>query len=239
VPVGEGRYQPYQAIPGDEPYEPPPPELYVRPPRRARTGTLAAFLAPLVVLGATRPGLAFVALAGLVVLCRIAGTASDSLHARRERYGAPRRSDAVVAGLRFPWHAIAGALGAIPQLLVAGCVGVLTVIAGFWLLGDGRLILLPRTDVAARAVGGMNATIVFCGVLALAALVAALTAWFGPAGRTGREGARVLLGTFAPGWLGAAVVVAACLVAAWILSRGLLDMPPVIDPWPFTELPRF
>ena len=245
IPVGEVRYRPYEAIASetgdldDDLDDTPaaPPEPYRRKPLRRRAGTVLSFAVPLVVLAATRPGLAFAALAGLIVLCRIAGHMWASLHDRREAFGAKRGSDGVLAVVKAPWHAFAGVVGAIPQLLVAGCVGVLLVVGGFWFFGPGRVILMPRPDIEARAVGGMNETIVFCGVLALAMLVTVLVAWFGPAGQTGRDGARVMLRTFAPGWIGAAVVIALCLVAAWLLAAPLLQPAPVIDWWPFSGPP--
>ena len=259
VPVGEVRYRPYAEIaddggdldrdlggdvvggdldltdPAPEPVEGAGP--YQRAPLRRRTGTVLAFAVPLMVLAATRPGAAFAAFAGLVVLCRIAGHAWDSLHERREAFGARRRSDGLLAVAKAPWHAVAGVIGAVPQLLVAGCVGVLLVVGGFWLFGPGRVILAPRPDIEARAVGGMNETVVFCALLAFTMLATVLTGWFGPAGRTGRTGARVLLKTFAPGWVGAAVVVVACLVVAWILGGPLLADPPVIHWWPVSGPP--
>jgi hypothetical protein len=191
---------------------------------------------PIVVLGATRPVVAFAVLVGLVVLCRIAGTSADSLHDRRERKGV-RRSDGVVSVLLLPWHVVAGAIGAVPAALVGACVGVLTVVVGYWVLGDGRLVLMPLDDIESRSVGGRNAPIVFCGVLAVAVLLAVLATWFGPAGRTAREGARVLLRGLAPGWIGAAVVVALALVAAWLLAAPLLEDPPQIDWWPMSGPP--
>ncbi|WP_242496409.1 hypothetical protein [Xylanimonas protaetiae] len=245
IPVGEVRYQAFDhiaataGVPDDdaESVEPLPPEPYVAPPLARRSGTVLAFLVPLVVLGATRPVVAVGVAAILVVLCRVAGQASQAIRDRRERYGAVRRSDGVVATVAFPWHAILGALGSIPQLLVAGCVGVLVVVGGYWLFGAGRVIVMPRDDIEARSVGGMNAPIVFCAVLALATLLTAVVAWFGPAGETGRRGARALLNTFAPGWIGAAVVIVACLVGAWLLARSLLEVPPVIHWWPLDGPP--
>ncbi len=244
IPVGEVRYQSFDALADaapddDEPEEPLPPEPYVAPSIRRRTGTVLAFAAPLVALGATRPVVACGVLAALIIVSRIAGVASQALRDRRERYGARRRSDGAVAAVSFPWHAITGALGSIPQLLVAGCVGVLTIVGGFWLFDAGRLILVPREDIEARSVGGMNETIVFCGVLAVATLLVVLVAWFGPAGATGRRGARVLLNTFAPGTIGAAVLIAVCLIAAWLLARPLLETPIEIHWWPLDGPPSF
>ncbi|QAY63640.1 serine/threonine protein kinase [Xylanimonas allomyrinae] len=253
VPAGEVRYQPYEALAGDaggdlgdlddfgdldDRDDLGPLASYARPVHRRRTGTVAAFLAPLAVLAATRPGAAFAAFAVLVVLCRVAGHGARSLADRRERGGGRRRSDAFVVAVKLPWHAVSGVVGSVPQLLVGGCLGVLAVVAGFWLFGPGRVMLLPRTDIEARSVGGMNATVVFCAVLAFAMVLAAVTAWFGPAGALGRDGARVLLRGLAPGWIGGAVAVVACLIGAWILSAPLLDLPPVIHWWPVSGPPQ-
>ncbi len=231
IPVGEVRYQAYDGQDGPEP-DAGAVEPYAAPRIAMRTGTVLAFAAPLVLLGATRPLIGFGVLAALVIVCRIAGTCAQAFWDRRERAGARRGSDGVVAALTFPWHVLVGALGSIAQLLVSACVGVLVVVGGYWLFGPGRVILAPRADIEARSVGGMNEEIVFGVLLAVATLVAVLVAWFGPAGMTGRKGARALLHTFAPGWIGAAVVIAACLIGAWLLAQPLLATPLVIHWWP-------
>jgi Protein kinase domain len=234
--VETARYRPFDALEDvDEEAEPPAP--YVRPTHRRRAGTVLAAGLPLVALAATRPGVAFAVLAGLVVLCRIVAASSGWLHERRERRGSRRGSDGVLAGLLTPWHAFIGAIGAVPALLVGGCVGVLAVVGGYWLFGDGRLIVMPMSDVASRSVGGRNAPIVFCAILAVAMVLALLGVWFGPAGRPAREGARTVLAHVAPGLLGAAIVVVGCLVLAWILSRPLLEVPPEVLWWPFSGPP--
>jgi predicted Ser/Thr protein kinase len=233
IPVAEARYRAYDGQ--DEPVgeaEPVPAEPYTAPRIAMRTGTVLAFAAPLVVLGATRPLIAFGALAVLVIVCRIAGLAAQAFWDRRERAGVRRGSDGVVAVLAFPWHVLVGALGSIAQLLVSACVGVLVVVGGYWLFGPGRVILAPRADIEARSVGGMNEEIVFGVLLLVATFVAVLVAWFGPAGMTGRKGARALLHTFAPGWIGAVVVIAACLIGAWLLAGPLLATPLEIHWWP-------
>jgi hypothetical protein len=68
-------------------------------------------------------------------------------------------------------------------------------------------------------------------------LLAMLATWFGPAGRTAREGARTVLAHVAPGLVGAAVVVAICLIGAWILAGPLLEEPPVVHWWPLEQAP--
>ena len=233
VPVGDARYRMYDEIAGDE-KEPPGP--YVRPVLPRRLGTVVALGVPLVVLAATRPLVAFGILVALVALCRIVATSARSLHDRRERKGV-HRSDGALSAVLLPWHAVLGVLGTVPAALIGACVGVIAAVAGYWLFGDGRLVVVPLDDIAARSVGGRNAPIVFCFVLAGAMLLAMLATWFGPAGRTAREGARTVLAHVAPGLVGAAVVVAICLIGAWILAGPLLEEPPVVHWWPLEQAP--
>lgn len=236
IPVGDARYRPYDELDGADEIEKEPPGPYVRPVHHRRLGTVLAVGAPLVVLAATRPLLAFGILLALVVLCRIVAGSADSLHDRRERRGV-RGSDAALSALLLPWHAFVGALGALPAALIGACVGVLAYVGGYWLFGDGRLVVVPLDDVASRSVGGRNAPIVFCFVLAGAMLLAMLATWFGPAGRSARMGARTLLAHVAPGLVGAAIVVGLCLIAAWVLAGPLLEEPPVVHWWPLDERP--
>ncbi|MCA5893039.1 serine/threonine protein kinase [Isoptericola sp. NEAU-Y5] len=236
IPVGDARYRDYDELVQDLPTEPEPPQPYARPVHPRRTGSALALAVPLVVLAATRPLIGFGALLVLVVLCRMVATSSDALHRRRERRGV-RGSDGVVAALAFPWHALVGALGAIPAALVGACAGVLAVVAGWWLFGAGHLIVMPRVDVAARSVGGMNEDVVFNLVLAAAMVIALVATWFGPAGRTAREGGRAVLNRLAPGPWGAAAVVVLSLVAAVLLAQPLFVDSPVIDWWPMTGPP--
>lgn len=239
-PQVEARYQPYEALPepADDVDQGAHAVPYSRPGLRRRTGSLLAAVAPLAALAATRPGVAFAVLVGLVVLCRVAGTAWDRWHGRRERRGGRSGSDGVVAAVALPWHLLLGVLGAIPQLVVSACTAVLVVVGGWWVFGAGRVVVLPRVDVEARSVGGVNETLVFCGVLAAAAVLAALAAWFGPASRPARLGGRVLMNRLAPGRVGAAVVVVACLVLAGVLAAPALGAAPEIDWWPLPGAPE-
>lgn len=241
MPQVEARYQPYEALPdpgADDADRGAHTVPYSRPGLRRRTGSLLAAVAPLAALAATRPGVAFAVLVGLVVLCRVVGTAWDRWHGRREQRGGRSGSDAVVAAVALPWHLLLGVLGAIPQVIVSACTAVITVVAGWWVFGAGRVVLLPRVDVEARSVGGINETLVFCGVLAAAMVLATLAAWFGPASRPARLGGRVLLNRLAPGRIGAALFVVACLVLAGVLAAPALGAAPEIDWWPLPGPPE-
>ncbi len=236
IPVGDARYRPYEELAADPDAEAAAPVGYVRPVRRRRTGTVLALGLPLVVLAATRPIVAFGILLGLVVLCRIVATSAGALHDRRERRGV-RRSDGFLSLLMLPWHVVTGGVGAIPAALVGACVGVLAVVIGYWSFGDGQLVVMPLDDVESRSVGGRNAPLVFCGVLAASMLLATLATWFGPAGQTARDGARIITRALAPGWVGAVAVLVASVLGAWLLAEPLLADPPVIDWWPMDGPP--
>ncbi|GAA1995000.1 serine/threonine-protein kinase [Isoptericola halotolerans] len=239
VPVGDLRYRSYDELDvAPEPVPEVPSGPYVAPRHPRRWGTVLALGVPFVVLAAFYPLIAFGVFCGVTVLCRIVGTAGHRFHERRERHGV-RRSDGLMATLLFPYHAVIGALGIIPAALVGGCVGLLAIMGGYWLFGDGNLIVAPLTDVESRSVGGRNAPIVF-GLVLMAAMVAAVVAtWFGPAGRTARDGARTILDNLAPGLVGAAVVVALCLIGSWVLYGQLTGDPHPIEWWPMGGPPAF
>ncbi|WP_277209302.1 serine/threonine-protein kinase [Isoptericola croceus] len=240
VPVGDVRYRSFDeladVVPEPETAQPAGP--YVAPVHPRRWGTVLALGLPFVVLAAFYPLVAFGVFCGVTVLCRIVGTSGPRLHERRERRGV-RRSDGLVAALLFPYHAVIGALGIIPAALVGGCVGLLAIMGGYWLFGDGNLIVVPLEDVASRSVGGRNAPVVFGLLLAGAMLLAVLVTWFGPAGRTARQGARTILDNLAPGLVGAAIVVALCLVGSWVMYTQLAADPHVIEWWPMDGPPSF
>ncbi|WP_166850633.1 serine/threonine-protein kinase [Isoptericola sp. BMS4] len=237
LPVGDVRYKGYEELVQELPAEPRAPEPYVRPEHPRRPGSAFALALPLVALAATRPLIAFGVLLVIVVVCRMVATSGDALHRRRERRGV-RGSDGVVATLLFPWHALVGALGVIPAALVGACAAGLAVLASWWLFGAGHLIVVPRTDIEARSVGGMNEDIVFNALLALAMVIALAATWFGPAGRTAREGGRALLARVAPGRWGALAFVVVCLVVTGALAAPLLDAAPTITWWPLEGPPE-
>ncbi|NNU27521.1 serine/threonine-protein kinase [Isoptericola sediminis] len=237
IPLGDVRYRTYDELAdGADDGEEEAAGPYVPPVHPRRWGTALAVGLPFVVLAAFYPLVAFGAFVGLTVLCRIVGTSGQRFHERRQRRGV-RSSDGWVAGLLLPYHAVLGALGVIPAAVVGGCVGLLATMGGYWLFGDGNLIVAPLGDVESRSVGGRNAPFVFSVVLAGAMLVALLATWFGPAGRTARDGARRILNNLAPGLTGAAIVVAICLVGSWVLYSQLVTDPVEIVWWPMNSAP--
>ena len=201
---------------------------YVRPRHPSRSGLLVALALPLVAAAATWPGLAFVALAALVVLARYVGYAADSLHGRRERRGVGRSDGARVA-LIAPWHLVRGVVGSLPSLVVAGCAGLVLVVGAWWVLD--RHVLVADTDHPDQ-----NAAWLYGLVLAVTMVVAILLAWFGPATSVTRDGARAGLRHLVPGRRAALVVVVLAVAAAvwlgWIAWDG-----HAIGWWPFPGAP--
>ncbi|NOV99580.1 protein kinase domain-containing protein [Isoptericola chiayiensis] len=242
IPLGDARYRTYEQIAEETPdtdLEPEaPPEPYTAPAHRRRWGTVLALGVPFAILAAFYPLIGFGVFVGVTVLCRIVGTSASRFHERRERRGV-RRSDGWLAVLLFPYHAVVGALGIIPAAVVGGCVGLLAIMGGYWLFGDGNLIVMPLGDVESRSVGGRNEPVVFTAVLAVAMVLAVLATWFGPAGRTARDGARRILNNLAPGLIGAAVVVVVCLVGSAVLGSQLLEGAAEVEWWPMDGPPSF
>ncbi|MFI2705019.1 protein kinase domain-containing protein [Cellulosimicrobium composti] len=202
--------------------------LYVRPVPPARRTALLLLAAPLVLLGAMYPGVAFVVLSVLVVLARVVGVTTESLHARRERRGvSPRDTARAVAA--SPWYVVRALVGALPSLLVAACAGVLVVVAGWWLLESDRWV------VAAGADGG-NSPVVTTVVLCVAALAAVVLAWAGPLTYLTRYGTRTALARLAPGRTGTLVLAGVGLVLT-VVCVVLLAGGPEVAWWPFPGPP--
>ncbi|MHA7133543.1 protein kinase domain-containing protein [Oerskovia turbata] len=211
------------------------PTGYARPTHRRRAGSLLALALPLVLLAGSYPGMAFVLLAGIVVASRVVGVGASALHSRRERRGV-LRSDGLRAVVAIPWHAVRAVVGAVPSLLVALSGGILIVVASWWALAPGALVIAPRLDIESRSVGGANEPWIFTVALCAAMAVTALLAWFGPVSATTRLGARTTLAHVAPGRVGAIFVVLAGLVLAAILlyslDGALIDWAPFPGPPP-------
>ncbi|MGC5168656.1 serine/threonine-protein kinase [Luteimicrobium sp. DT211] len=206
------------------------PSGYVRPSHAARSALLFTLALPLVAAAATWPGLAFVALAVLVVLARYVGYAANSLHGRRERRGVGRSDPARVA-VSAPWHVVRAAVGSLPSLVIAGCAGLVLVVGSWWVLD--RQVLVADTDHPDQ-----NAPWLYGLVLAGTMAVAVLLAWFGPATATTREGARAGLRHLVPGRRAALVVGVLALAAAVWLVWIAWDAH-AIGWWPFPGAPDF
>ncbi|MDR0482670.1 MAG: protein kinase [Cellulomonadaceae bacterium] len=215
----------------------PPPALYTRPEPRKRRGTIAALFLPIVALGATRPGTALAVFAGLLVIARIVGCAFAAWHVRREKFGGTRDSDRAVAIAQTPWHLVRGVLGVIPQAILGLVTGVLIYTVGHWILSPGRIIVTAQPGTGTGTIPLENRPIAFVVLMAVSVAATVVVTWFGPAGHTGRRGARLILSKVAPGMVGAAVVIALSVVAALVLGRPVLDAVPVVHWWPLDGSP--
>jgi predicted Ser/Thr protein kinase len=193
----------------DEPDEDDGGERDPRIGRPLRSWTLAALLAVLVAAAAVWPLVA----AGVFLAWSWAARAVDrsvtSLVLRRHARGR-RRSDLPWAVVASPWHVVASASGALIGALVPALVAVSAVFSAalaMVALTGGE----PEPDRAVPVAAG--------------ALLAALTAWWGPGGSSLRRGSRSLVRTMAPGLastrglVGAALAVAAGL-ALWSSMGG-------------------
>lgn len=235
--------QPYQPgpPPGFDPvlpgYQPGAERGYVPPPVPHRPFAVLALAVPIVLAAATFPGRALVALLVVVLICRIVGVSHSSLHGRREQRGV-RGSDGVQAVLRAPWHVIRAVLATIPSLLVAASAVVVLCGPVWWLLVTDRLVIGSNGSGGGTAPDGGNEPWVYATLLGAAALLAAVLLWFGPVTSLARHGARVVLGTVAPGWVGTLVVVVLAVLLGWLFLDAVLDGRAV--EWaPLQAPPRF
>ncbi len=182
----------------------------VRPPARRRWGTVAALGVLAAVAAGLFPGWTAVASVVAVLVARTVGSAVEALYDRRARSGA-RRGDTTRTVLAVPWHAARALVGALPSLVVGAGAGVVVGGVLWWLVESGRWLPGgPGPD------GGPQDG-VRPAVVALAAAVGLAAAWWGPASRLTRTGARRALAAVAPGRSGAAVVVLLALACAVVL----------------------
>ena len=184
---------------------------YVRPPVPRRWGSLLALAALVAAAAALAPVIVLVALVALLLLVRTYGTAVESMHARREVRGV-RASDLARTLAASPWYLVRAVVGLVPSLVVASCVILLAGGAVAWLVDNGTWVIgdLSTGD----DVDGTAAALVVAALVVLWLVVA----WWGPASAMSRIGARRGLEVVAPGRLGALVLVAVCLVAAFVLA---------------------
>ncbi|MBD8079087.1 serine/threonine-protein kinase [Cellulosimicrobium arenosum] len=201
---------------------------YVRPEPARRATALLALGIPVVLLGVLYPGVGFVVLALFVVLARMVGVTTESLHTRRERRGISSR-DTLRSVAASPWYLARALLGALPSLLVAACAGVLVVVAGWWLLDADRWVLVAGPD-------GGNPPVVLTVLLGVAALAAVALVWAGPLTHLTRYGTRTALARVAPGRAGALVLVGLGVALTVVCVLLLVDGAQT-SWWPFPGPP--
>ncbi len=207
----EPEWAPGPAVPPDDGSEPLDhvPSADPRIGRPNRSGVLAALLALLVAGFAAAPALTAIAVAGWLVVARTADRSVTSLVLRRHASGI-RRSDVPVAVASGPWHVVVAILASLVSGLLPGVVLVATTVSTAlgWSAATGDAV------DAGRAVP-----------LAVGALFAALTAWWGPMGAGLRRGTRSVVRGATRSSLVRQVVVGVALVGAlalagWLLTRG-------------------
>ncbi|WP_298461744.1 serine/threonine-protein kinase [uncultured Cellulomonas sp.] len=202
---------------------------YVAPAPRRRSGSVLALGLAVLAAGVLYPGVALLVVLVLVVVARTVGVAGDALDRRRERRGGPARGDAARVAAATPWHLLRALVGLVPAVVVA--VSAVVVVGGvlWWALQTGRLVV-PLGG------GGGNGPLTYAAALGLAVLLAVLALWWGPLSRLTRVGTRRTLAAVAPGWSGAAVLVAAALAVAGVLAVLLATGQPVTW-WPLPGPP--
>ncbi len=155
-------------------------------PRSARRGTLMAGLVLLAALSAALPVVTLSLAVVGTLLARTVEATTGALLRRRYDRGA-RRADTALAYASSPWHLLVQVLLSIPLLLLPALAAVSTV-------------LLARYGTALE-----GSTLAGALPLAAAAVVGALTAWWGPGGARLRRGSRTVARAVTPGTNGALV----------------------------------
>ena len=180
------------------------------------TASLAAAVAPIVAFAALVLG----ALVGRATFRR-----AEAMRAARAKHG-DRRRDAVLHTMGLPWHMTRAAVELLPSVIAAGIIGSGVAALGWWLVSTGRVA--PLTDQG-QAWGHAAA-------LAVGALCAAASLWWGLWSGGTREGAHRFAAALAPapGVTALWVVVAILASAAVVVSVMLL-----VEPWwwPLPQLP--
>ena len=180
------------------------------------TASLAAAIAPL---------LAFAALVLGALVGRATFRRAEAIRAARAKHG-DRRRDAVLQTMGLPWHMTRAAVELLPSVIAAGIIGGGVGALGWWLVSTGRVALL--TDHG-QAWGHASA-------LAVGALCAAASLWWGLWSGGTREGAHRFAAALAPtpGVTALWVIVAVVASAAVVVSVMLL-----VEPWwwPLPPLP--
>lgn len=193
------------AVPG---WEVPP---WLRP-APSRAGLVAALAVLLAAVAGLWPGLAFLALAVLMVVAGALGLGDRQTRSARLRRG-KRRGDGARQALMFPVNLIGGAAYALFPLTLAAAIGWVAYRGLAIAVGYGQLP--PELELYAPAWGA--------GVAAL------LTAWVTPGAGVAREGARVGLTSMFPtpgfrAFFAVLTLALAVLAVAFIISSGATEL---------------
>ena len=192
------------------------PGAWAPPEPRRRVGSVLAFGAVIVALGATRPAIALAVAVAIAVVVRSVGNSVDSYHRHRHDRG-ERRGDRARSVVAWPWSLLRALVALVPSVVVALSVVVIVGGVGWWLLDTGRVsIAVQGPGQTAGEIAGQAAWVT-PALLAVAVAAGLLTLWFGPMARGTRVGGRWTLASVAPGRGGAAVFVVLALALAGVL----------------------
>ena len=177
--------------------------------RANRSGVLTALLALLVAGFAAAPVITALVTAAWFLVARTADRSVTSLVLRRHASGI-RRSDVPVAVASGPWHLVVAIVGSLISGFLPAIVFVATTVS---------------TALGWSAVTGSGVEAGRAVPLAVGALFAALTAWWGPMGAGLRRGTRSLVrgatrSDVARQVLVGAALVGAAALAGWLVTRG-------------------
>jgi serine/threonine protein kinase len=177
--------------------------------RPNRSGVLGALLALIVAGFAAAPVVTALAVLVWFVVARTADRSVTSLVLRRHASGI-RRSDLPVAVASGPWHLVVAVVASTISVLLPGVVLVATTVS---------------TALGLSAATGGPVEPARSVPLAVGALFAALTAWWGPMGAGLRRGTRSVVRGLTRSSVARQVLVGAALVGAtalagWVVTRG-------------------
>lgn len=210
-----------QVHPDEAPARPRPTLGDPRLGRPGRTGPLTVWSLAVAALAATWPVLALAIALAWSVVARTSDRVITATVVRRHTYGSARRSDGVVAALASPLHVVTAVLSTALAAVLAAVVGA-----------SGAFL----TSVLAAIPLGHPLSMWGAPALAVGALLAQWTAWWGPGGTSLRRGSRSIMRSLTPPGLGAELVttglgVVALALAVWsVMSHGVPSYVPYSPP---------
>lgn len=189
--------------------------------RPRRSDVLAALLVAAVALTAALPWVGLAAALGWSWLARTVDRSMTGTVRRRHRYGR-RRSDGFAAAAASPWHLVTAALTTVVAALLPVAVGAAGMVA---------------TALAQSSVDGLGVRLDAPLPIAVGALLALLTGWWGPGGPGLRRGSRSLV----RGVTGAPAARGLLIAVLLVLALGLLGALAVgaidVSWWPTLQSP--